>query len=141
MNITSNIKSIISGDWKSGIAVFLVALPLCLGIALASGAPLMAGLIAGIVGGILVTLISGSELSVSGPAAGLTRRPHVLLGRQARTPQVAALLSLMPLLATPRSSSVCCVLTMTRRTTMTSSPSPRQQATSTMSATMTSRVA
>ena len=72
MNITSNIKAIISGDWKSGIAVFLVALPLCLGIALASGAPLMAGLIAGIIGGVVVTLISGSELSVSGPAAGLT---------------------------------------------------------------------
>lgn len=66
------IKAIISGDWKSGIAVFLVALPLCLGIALASGAPLMAGLIAGIVGGTLVTILSGSELSVSGPAAGLT---------------------------------------------------------------------
>ena len=56
MNLNHYVKSIISGDWKSGIAVFLVALPLCLGIALASGAPLMAGLIAGIVGGILVTL-------------------------------------------------------------------------------------
>ena len=66
------IHSFIKGDWKSGIAVFLVALPLCLGIALASGAPLLAGLVAGIVGGILVSLLSGSELSVSGPAAGLT---------------------------------------------------------------------
>jgi MFS superfamily sulfate permease-like transporter len=66
------IQSFIKGDWKSGIAVFLVALPLCLGIALASGAPLLAGLVAGIVGGIIVSLISGSELSVSGPAAGLT---------------------------------------------------------------------
>ena len=65
-------KSFISSDWKSGIAVFLVALPLCLGIALASGAPLIAGLIAGIVGGTIVALLSGSELSVSGPAAGLT---------------------------------------------------------------------
>ena len=72
MNFTHYFKSIISGDWKSGIAVFLVALPLFLGIALASGAPLMAGLIAGIIGGVVVTLISGSELSVSGPAAGLT---------------------------------------------------------------------
>lgn len=72
MNFTYYLKSIISGDWKSGIAVFLVALPLCLGIALASGAPLMAGLIAGIVGGTLVAILSGSELSVSGPAAGLT---------------------------------------------------------------------
>ncbi|WP_395783066.1 SulP family inorganic anion transporter [Aquirufa sp.] len=66
------IQSFLKGDWKSGIAVFLVALPLCLGIALASGAPLLAGLVAGIVGGIIVSLLSGSELSVSGPAAGLT---------------------------------------------------------------------
>lgn len=66
------VNSFIKGDWKAGISVFLVALPLCLGIALASGAPLFAGLIAGIVGGIVVSLISGSELSVSGPAAGLT---------------------------------------------------------------------
>jgi len=66
------LKSFFSNDWKSGIAVFLVALPLCLGIALASGAPLIAGLIAGIIGGTVVALLSGSELSVSGPAAGLT---------------------------------------------------------------------
>ena len=72
MNFQYYRKSLLTGDWKSGIAVFLVALPLCLGIALASGAPLMAGLVAGIVGGMLVSLISGSELSVSGPAAGLT---------------------------------------------------------------------
>lgn len=51
--------------------VFLVALPLCLGIALASGAPLFSGVIAGVVGGVLITIFSGSELSVSGPAAGL----------------------------------------------------------------------
>lgn len=66
------IQSFLKGDWKSGIAVFLVALPLCLGISLASGAPMMAGLVAGIVGGIIVSILSGSELSVSGPAAGLT---------------------------------------------------------------------
>lgn len=72
MNFQYYRQSLIAGDWKSGIAVFLVALPLCLGIALASGAPLMAGLVAGIVGGMLVSLLSGSELSVSGPAAGLT---------------------------------------------------------------------
>jgi MFS superfamily sulfate permease-like transporter len=72
MNQSSNIQSFLKGDWKSGIAVFLVALPLCLGIALASGAPLLAGLVAGIVGGTIVSLLSGSELSVSGPAAGLT---------------------------------------------------------------------
>lgn len=61
-----------SGDIKAGLVVFLVALPLCLGIALASGAPLFSGVIAGVVGGIVVGLISGSALSVSGPAAGLT---------------------------------------------------------------------
>jgi MFS superfamily sulfate permease-like transporter len=72
MTLETYYKSLIEGDWKSGISVFLVALPLCLGIALASGAPLMAGILAGIVGGIIVTLLSGSELSVSGPAAGLT---------------------------------------------------------------------
>ncbi|MFZ9044908.1 MAG: SulP family inorganic anion transporter [Cyclobacteriaceae bacterium] len=59
-------------DLPAGTVVFLVALPLCLGIALASGAPLFSGLIAGIVGGIVVGTASGSQLSVSGPAAGLT---------------------------------------------------------------------
>lgn len=59
-------------DVPAGIVVFLVALPLCLGIALASGAPLFAGLMAGMVGGIIVSWASGSQLSVSGPAAGLT---------------------------------------------------------------------
>ncbi len=59
-------------DLPAGLVVFLVALPLCLGIALASGAPLFSGLITGIVGGIIVGALSGSSLSVSGPAAGLT---------------------------------------------------------------------
>lgn len=59
-------------DLPAGLSVFLVALPLCLGIALASGAPLYSGLLSGIIGGLLVSLISGSPLSVSGPAAGLT---------------------------------------------------------------------
>jgi len=59
-------------DLPAGVSVFLVALPLCLGIALASGAPLYAGLLSGIIGGILVSLVSGSQLAVSGPAAGLT---------------------------------------------------------------------
>lgn len=58
-------------DLTAGLSVFLVGLPLCLGIALASGAPLFAGLVAGIIGGVVVGLISGSEVSVSGPAAGL----------------------------------------------------------------------
>ena len=55
----------------ASIVVFFVAVPLCLGIALASGAPLFAGIIAGIVGGIIVGTASGSSLGVSGPAAGL----------------------------------------------------------------------
>ncbi len=59
-------------DIPAAIVVFLVALPLCLGIALASGAPLFSGLIAGICGGIIIGFLSGSHLSVSGPAAGLT---------------------------------------------------------------------
>jgi MFS superfamily sulfate permease-like transporter len=59
-------------DFASGLVVFLVALPLCLGIALASGAPLFSGIISGIVGGIVVGYLSSSHLSVSGPAAGLT---------------------------------------------------------------------
>jgi len=59
-------------DVKAGLVVFLVALPLCLGIALAQKAPLFSGIISGIVGGIVVASISGSRLSVSGPAAGLT---------------------------------------------------------------------
>jgi len=58
-------------DGPAGLVVFLVALPLCLGIALASGAPLFAGVIAGVVGGVVVSALSGSPVSVSGPAAGL----------------------------------------------------------------------
>lgn len=63
----TNIKS----DAISGIIVFLIALPLCLGIAQASGAPLFSGLVAGIIGGIVIGVLSGSQLSVAGPAAGL----------------------------------------------------------------------
>jgi MFS superfamily sulfate permease-like transporter len=62
----------IKEDLPAGLVVFLVALPLCLGIALASGAPLFSGIIAGVVGGIVVGFASGSNVSVSGPAAGLT---------------------------------------------------------------------
>ncbi|MCC7001158.1 MAG: SulP family inorganic anion transporter [Gemmatimonadaceae bacterium] len=58
-------------DLPASVVVFFVAVPLCLGIALASGAPLFAGLIAGVVGGIVVGGASGSPLGVSGPAAGL----------------------------------------------------------------------
>ena len=59
-------------DLSASVVVFLVALPLCLGIALASGAPLLSGLVAGIVGGLIVGLLSPSHVQVSGPAAGLT---------------------------------------------------------------------
>lgn len=83
LNYPSNLKSTMStshkqgffsnlgSDLPAGIVVFLVAVPLCLGIALASGAPLFSGIIAGIIGGIVVSLLSGSPLGVSGPAAGL----------------------------------------------------------------------
>lgn len=67
-SIFSNIK----GDFSAGLVVFLIAVPLCLGIALASGAPLFSGMISGIIGGMIVGFCSGSQLSVSGPAAGLT---------------------------------------------------------------------
>lgn len=67
MQLFKEIKS----DLPASIVVFFVALPLCLGIALASGAPLFSGVIAGVVGGIVVGLMSGSQLGVSGPAAGL----------------------------------------------------------------------
>ncbi len=64
--------SAIGRDLPASIVVFLVALPLCLGIAHASGAPLISGMITGIVGGAIVAWLSGSQLGVSGPAAGLT---------------------------------------------------------------------
>src|SRR5690349_1364012 len=67
-----NIFKNIGADFSASVVVFLVALPLCLGIALGSGAPLFSGLIAGIIGGIVIGSLSGSNLSVSGPAAGLT---------------------------------------------------------------------
>lgn len=68
MSIARKLKN----DLPAGLVVFLVALPLCLGVALASGAPLMSGVISGIIGGVVVGLISKSQTSVSGPAAGLT---------------------------------------------------------------------
>lgn len=67
-NLFANLKS----DFPAGLVVFLVALPLCLGIALASGAPPLSGIISGIIGGIVVGTMSKSHISVSGPAAGLT---------------------------------------------------------------------
>lgn len=67
VNLFANLKS----DFSSGLVVFLVALPLCLGIALASGAPPLSGILAGIIGGIVIGFFSNSNVSVSGPAAGL----------------------------------------------------------------------
>ncbi len=69
--LSPDFKQNLKYDLPAGLVVFLVALPLCLGIALASGAPLFSGIIAGIIGGIVVGVFSGSEVSVSGPAAGL----------------------------------------------------------------------
>ena len=66
------LTSFLKHDLKASITVFFVALPLCLGVSLASGAPIYTGLISGILGGLVVPLISKSPLSVSGPAAGLT---------------------------------------------------------------------
>ncbi|NDI98036.1 SulP family inorganic anion transporter [Flavobacterium sp. LaA7.5] len=67
MNLFANLKT----DFPSGLVVFLVALPLCLGIALASGAPPLSGILSGIIGGIVIGILSNSNISVSGPAAGL----------------------------------------------------------------------
>jgi carbonic anhydrase len=67
-----SIDDILKYDLTAGIVVYLVALPLCLGIAYASGAPLISGVIAGIVGGMIISMLSGSQINVSGPAAGLT---------------------------------------------------------------------
>jgi MFS superfamily sulfate permease-like transporter len=85
-----NLAKLWSGGWKMGtyahdllasMVVFLVALPLCLGIAVASGVPPALGLITGIVGGIVVGALSGSPLQVSGPAAGLTVLVFELVNR------------------------------------------------------------
>jgi MFS superfamily sulfate permease-like transporter len=67
-------------DFPASVVVFFVALPLCLGIALASGAPLFSGVIAGIIGGVVVGALSGSNLGVSGPAAGLAAIVLVAIG-------------------------------------------------------------
>jgi MFS superfamily sulfate permease-like transporter len=72
MSKQTSLFSNTKGDFSAGLVVFLIAVPLCLGIALASGAPLFAGMISGIIGGLVVGALSGSNVSVSGPAAGLT---------------------------------------------------------------------
>jgi carbonic anhydrase len=69
--VSSSIRGVLASDVPASLVVFLVAVPLCMGIALASGAPIMSGLIAGVVGGLVVGLFGGAPLLVSGPAAGL----------------------------------------------------------------------
>ncbi|MBL8850318.1 MAG: SulP family inorganic anion transporter, partial [Planctomycetaceae bacterium] len=71
-NQDSGLRSVFQHDVLASVVVFLVALPLCMGIAIASGASVAAGLVTGIVGGIIVGMLAGSPLQVSGPAAGLT---------------------------------------------------------------------
>jgi MFS superfamily sulfate permease-like transporter len=81
MNQNKNLFQNAASDIPAAVVVFLVALPLCLGIALGSGAPLFSGVIAGIVGGLVIGALSGSSLSVSGPAAGLTAVVAVAIGK------------------------------------------------------------
>lgn len=71
MSEKQSVGALLKQNFSSGLVVFLVALPLCLGIALASGAPPLAGVISGIIGGIVIGSLSTSPISVSGPAAGL----------------------------------------------------------------------
>lgn len=70
-----------AADIPAAVVVFLVALPLCLGVALGSNAPLFSGIIAGMIGGIVIGVLSGSNLSVSGPAAGLTAVVATAIGK------------------------------------------------------------
>ncbi|WP_373767735.1 SulP family inorganic anion transporter [Glaesserella sp.] len=72
MNSIQSKGQLLKQNFSSGLVVFLVALPLCLGIALASGAPPLSGILSGIVGGLVIGFLSTSHISVSGPAAGLT---------------------------------------------------------------------
>ena len=72
MNKNNNLFANLRTDFASGLVVFFVELPLCLGIAMASGAPLFSGIISGIVGGIIVGYLSKSQISVAVPAAGRT---------------------------------------------------------------------
>lgn len=71
MNNKQNISLLLKQNFASGLVVFLVALPLCLGIALASGAPPLAEMLSGVIGCVIVGALSSSHISVSGPAAGL----------------------------------------------------------------------
>ena len=79
--VVPEIRSSLKFDVPAGLVVFLVALPLCLGIALASNAPAVSGIVAGIAGGVIIPFISRSQLSVSGPAAGLAAIVAVAIGK------------------------------------------------------------
>ena len=92
--LTASFSNHFSKDFLASIVVFLVALPLCLGIAIASGMPPTAGIVTGIIGGIIVGALSGSQLTVSGPAAGL-----VVLVAEILSVYGAAMLGLILLLA------------------------------------------
>lgn len=81
MRKQNNLFQHAAADIPSAIVVFLVALPLCLGVALGSSAPLFSGIIAGIIGGLVIGSLSGSSLSVSGPAAGLTAVVALAIGK------------------------------------------------------------
>jgi len=81
MSVRKNPFQNAASDIPSAVVVFLVALPLCLGVALGSNAPLFSGIIAGVVGGLIIGALSGSSLSVSGPAAGLTAVVAVAIGK------------------------------------------------------------
>jgi MFS superfamily sulfate permease-like transporter len=80
INQNDSLLGNLKNDIPASVVVFFVALPLCLGIALASGAPLFSGLIAGIIGGIIVGFLSGSQIGVSGPAAGLAAIVFTAIG-------------------------------------------------------------
>jgi len=81
MREQKNIFQNAAADIPAAVVVFLVALPLCLGVALGSNAPLFSGIIAGVIGGLVIGVLSGSSLSVSGPAAGLTAVVAVAIGK------------------------------------------------------------
>ena len=80
-SVQQRFSSVLRYDFPASLVVFLVAVPLSIGIAVASGAPVMAGLIAAVIGGILAGTLGGSPLQVSGPAAGLTVVVAELVGR------------------------------------------------------------
>jgi len=79
--VRKNIFQNAAADIPAAVVVFLVALPLCLGVALGSNAPLFSGIISGVIGGLIIGALSGSSLSVSGPAAGLTAVVAVAIGK------------------------------------------------------------